>query len=919
MKSALLSILLLLATHCAIAQWHHFVANFSRSEYGQGAQTWCIAPAGGDFVYFANMNGVMQYSRAGWETFGFDSEVRSVMASPKTSRLYVGGINEIGYYEPCCNGNLLYHSISDSMSTAERDVIGNVWNIHEIDNSQYFATDGEIIKHTPDGGLQIMKSPSKIISSAVSEGVLYVATETGFYFLNGDRLRLCQNTETLYGKQVRGLVPFKDGIIAITMENGAYYYDGTLCSQFKTDADSFLHANIAFCAADGDSIFAVGTIKGGVAVIDKTTRKAMYFDEHNGLQNNTVLSLAFEEEGNIWVGLDNGIDKILLTFPIKNLYSQQLFYGAGYDAIVDGNSLYIATNRGLFATNWPLVGDVREIEGGVGQTWKLRSFDGEIFCLHDHGLFAIRDGKLHTISKIPGFWGMTQMPESHDIIAGTYGTLWLMRRITDGNYDIRELQGVKGSFSNMTATKGDTIWLKDHNKVIVYKAVMDGDSLRVISRYTTDDGLPDDKFLKIYSADNKVMAISEMGLFYYNCNNNQFDAAPDGNGLSMATSGNKTVYYQQHGIMVSSGAGQNKIVGFGPHVIDPQQPVADPIIIGDSVCIVPNLNGFATIDLNFAADSTPRYHHLINRACILAQGGDSLIFAANFAGIKPSPIISYNDGDIRIEYGGSNANYTYRYHLDDHEPWSTPTKTTSREFTNLMEGSYTFYVEELAGNRTIAADSFSFRVLPPWYRTIWAYIVYVILAAMAAIAIKNAEKRKINIEKKKVEDAKNLDIMALEKEKLQNELTHKTQELANMMASVAGKNEILNELKKDVAYIAASERPLSPTLKKSLADINSKIDSNISSDNIFSKFEEQFNLLHNNFIKNLKSRYPDLSRNELMLCAYTLMDMSTKEIAQLLNISVRGVETMRYRLKKKIVDDKNVDFTEFLKGMIDNS
>ena len=143
------------------------------------------------------------------------------------------------------------------------------------------------------------------------------------------------------------------------------------------------------------------------------------------------------------------------------------------------------------------------------------------------------------------------------------------------------------------------------------------------------------------------------------------------------------------------------------------------------------------------------------------------------------------------------------------------------------------------------------------------------------------------------------------------------QELANMMASVAGKNEILNELKKDVADIAASERPLSPTLKKSLADINSKIDSNISSDNIFSKFEEQFNLLHNNFIKNLKSRYPDLSRNELMLCAYTLMDMSTKEIAQLLNISVRGVETMRYRLKKKIIDDKNVDFTEFLKGMID--
>ncbi|MCR5453801.1 MAG: hypothetical protein K6F33_02285, partial [Bacteroidales bacterium] len=484
MKKILISILIILAAcQFTTAQWHHFVANYKRSTYGQGAQTWSIAPAEGGFVYFANLNGVLQFSRSGWDTFHFDGEVRSVMVSQKTARLYAGGINEMGYYQPSQNGNMLYHSISAMMTEAERDAIGNVWDIHEIDNAIYFATDGEIVKYTAPDQFQYMKSPSKILSSCVSGGVLYVAAENGFYNLHGDRLRLCPNAEMLADKQVRGLVPYKDGVIAITMENGAYYYDGTLCSTFDTDAHDFMRGNIAFCAADGDSIFAVGTIKGGVAVVNKNTRRAVYFDDHNGLQNNTVLSLSFEEKGNLWVGLDNGIDKILLTYPIKNLYSPQLFYGAGYDAIVDGNTLYLATNRGLFATQWPDVNTIQEVEGGVGQVWKLCRIDNDIFCLHDHGLFVIKDGKLQSISRIPGFWGMTQMPKSRDIVAGTYGNLWLLRRNTSNQFDIKELQGLKGSFSNMATTTGDTIWLHQHNKDIVYKAIIDADSLRVINTY----------------------------------------------------------------------------------------------------------------------------------------------------------------------------------------------------------------------------------------------------------------------------------------------------------------------------------------------------------------------------------------------------------------------------------------------------
>lgn len=84
-----------------------------------------------------------------------------------------------------------------------------------------------------------------------------------------------------------------------------------------------------------------------------------------------------------------------------------------------------------------------------------------------------------------------------------------------------------------------------------------------------------------------------------------------------------------------------------------------------------------------------------------------------------------------------------------------------------------------------------------------------------------------------------------------------------------------------------------------------RIDENIQSDDIFRRFEEEFDLINDNYIKNLSAQYPDLRRNELLLAAYLKMELSSKEIAPLLGISVRGVESMRYRLRRKMGISRN--------------
>ena len=133
------------------------------------------------------------------------------------------------------------------------------------------------------------------------------------------------------------------------------------------------------------------------------------------------------------------------------------------------------------------------------------------------------------------------------------------------------------------------------------------------------------------------------------------------------------------------------------------------------------------------------------------------------------------------------------------------------------------------------------------------------------------------------------------------------------MINFVRKNEELNERKQEVIQVSATLKgEAAKEGKRQLMIINSKIDSNIQSDEVLKRIEEQFDLIHNNFMKRLNTKHPDLSLNERMMCAYLIMNLSTKEIAPLLNISVRGVETIRYRLRKKFNLKREDSLNEYL-------
>jgi DNA-binding CsgD family transcriptional regulator len=267
------------------------------------------------------------------------------------------------------------------------------------------------------------------------------------------------------------------------------------------------------------------------------------------------------------------------------------------------------------------------------------------------------------------------------------------------------------------------------------------------------------------------------------------------------------------------------------------------------------------------------------------------------------------------------------------EKWSIPSANTQKEYTNLPEGEYLFEVKAfINGHEEDAAiAAIKFQILSPWYRSWWAYVVYflAVMVTLFSIYRRTIQKQKrlfqqkrqeLEVQRHKFEQERTLkdkEILALQNANLQVNMEYKTQELTGYILNLTRKNEMLEDVKKEVLGISHTldEGKPQSDLKKKIVRLISLINNNIEHDNDFEAFQSNFNLVHKDFFKTLDEKHYGLTRNEKLLCAYLKMNFSSKEIATLQNITVRGVEINRYRLRKKLNLDRDVNLTEFVQKL----
>jgi DNA-binding CsgD family transcriptional regulator len=934
----------MLFVHVHLYPWSDIIVNYSRIDYNAGSQNWMIIQLPNHWLYVANKTGILEFNGNDWTQYRLNnrSELRSLYYSANSGRIYVGGANEIGYLSPDKSGKLRYTCIVSDMNSDDA-LFGNIWQIHEVDNVVYFCADASVIRLYNDK-ITYIPSPDKIDCSEVFQNAVYIGTVSGIYVLAGESFLYLPKCYVLKNKKIRNMCLWKDELLVATSLDGLFVMKKDSVVPVKTKADSFIRKNELFSMAVSDSKIAVGTILDGLVLLDFNGEILDFVNNEKGLQNNTILSLYFDNENNLWMGLDNGLSKINLNSPLRNLYLPPDFYGAGYTAAFFNDKLYLGTNQGLYFVEWPV--PVSEtpvkpqlIKGMQGQIWNISSVNDKLICCTDRGLFILDDDNSITKTKIDiGTWKLEPFREKNKSWISTYNGFYMLDDYL-GDMKLKYLENYNNTIINFEFIEPHILFIENYQREII-KLEIDNDFSHVTKRTIfPSPSFPGNFHLFKYndtmklSGENGFFVFDDSSLVVDNTFNKAFSFDEGSTYKRIKEKGKMTWALGENSVEAISKI-DNKRYRVS-HNIPLINYFENILPVGDSMLIICNENGYALWNINSISEQQKNNLQMINIATV--KPVDSLVFVSSFAGRDTLLEIPYKNNSLRFYfklYGSGNNKYNtqYRVKIDDDE-WFSYSFADTKVFSDINPGNHTFAVEAKAYSGEICHMEFDFKVLAPWYQTNIAYVFYLLCIILLFYLVRIGYKKRLQkeseqlkqrqqkeIEQKEEEyrmgtEIKEREIIRLQNEQLEMEVRHKNQELANVAINMSRKNETLIEIKeelKSLSRLIGRNETDNATIKRNIITISNRIDENITLDNSFDRFEEHFDLVHNNFIRSLTEQYPALTINERKMCAFIKMQFVSKEIAPLLNISVRGVETLRYRLRKKFNLDHEESLTAFL-------
>jgi len=907
------------------------VLNFGIVDYAAGNQNWSISQSDDRTMYFGNNYGLLEYNGSSWGMY--PSPNGTIIRAVKVidDLIYTGCYMEMGYWKRNAIGDLEYFSLLDKLETPLIED-EHFWNITAHDEWVLFQSlDRIYLYNAAQENFKVIDFHTNRAKIFNLGNKIYVQkTSSGIYSIQNGEAVLVAEQEILRNKVVVGIYSHKGRLLLIT-EDGKFYFldEGNLVAWPQDDLAGIDELNVYSSLQLRDGSFVLGTISNGYIRIDHEGRLLEMIDQERGLINNTVLSAFEDADNNLWLGLDNGISAINLESSFRIYSDTKGKLGVVYASLVFEDRLYLGTNQGLFSRSANKEEPFHLIRGTNGQVWSLKVIDQTLFCGHTNGTFVVQGTDADLISDFSGTWEVHPLPERDDLlIQGNYNGLSILSK-ESGQWKLkRQLQGFDISSKSMALLNGGGMLVNHEFKGIFHLQINDDYSGLKLLKELPPAGYDS----SISRFGDRILYSSNVGVFQIDpetitfqpdtlLSNTFYDPEDRMNGKLIVDEQENKVW----------GFSQRNIICLAPDIFDGTPRISRIAIpsffrtnqglvgfenvsaLGEERFLIGTAGGYVVLDLGKEREKTYRIdiHTIQKQFQNTERAKVSLVDGQSFL---------YKENNLTFSYGVPEFDkYTevaYQYQLKGlYDEWSKWSNEPYVSFGNLPHGKYNFMVRARIGNSfSENTASYSFTIGKPWYLSTRSIIGYALGTLLLMLLVHRSYWRHYTKQKNKLieENRKSMElaqleseqeIMKLKNEQLKQDIEGKNRELAITTMSLINKNELLQGIKNDLSHLED---------KTTRGQVIRVINKNLNNDHDWAYFQEAFNNADKDFLKKVHKKHPNLTPNDLKLCAYLRLNLSSKEIAPLLNISVRSVEIKRYRLRKKINLDHEKSLVDYI-------
>lgn len=889
------------------------IIHFTTEDYQAQNQNWDIDQSADYQMYFGNSAGLLTYDGSRWRTLQtpFNQIVRTVYDDGK-GRVYVGGFATLGYWHINAQHEEEYVSLTD-LIFEDQIASEEIWHVLPLEDGLLFQSFSTFFKYDFET-IEVIKAPGNIMFCRQVDGKLIVPVIGGelFEYRSDGSYELVAGSEILSGKRIATILAKENNSwIVGTQNEGLFLFENGRFSSWEVPVNAYLKSlqlNNGLRLANGNYVF--GTILGGLFITDANGNILHQINQENGLQNNTVLSLYEDRMNMLWVGLDKGIDLVEVSSPLLFYQDKSGHIGTVYTAVEQKGKLYVGTNQGVFQRDFSENSQPFQlIAGSQGQVWDLKLVDGQILGSHNVGVFQIENGKLEFLDNRAGTFRIIEHPSHKDVLLqGAYIGINVLQKNAAGKWQFsHRLEGYTAPVRKLFFDEEGKIWTLHPRKGLARLTIDDElQNVTDVEDFGEVQGLASEFGLDIEKIGKEIFVDNGGDLLRWDAPKNHLEKVQD-NGEYMRVQGE---------------AGEEFLL-FPDKIIrkTKEESHAYPITLRQSNrCVIPVSDEFYFLCVEEGYALLPRLQvtsekeypmpkPIITQIAVNENGTGQ----RNLRGVGDSLVFRSTERNLRFYFTQPlfTSNVMLRSKLIGFDnQWTAFSKNFNREFTNLNTGSYQFQVQ--AENSSEMA-TLSFVIEPRWYQTLWARMGAVLLGVFVLwlfYRLHNARLQR-HLAKLEAEKAKELNRQQTESENrmLQNEVLNKSRKLADTTINLVRKNETLMKINEEL--IGAKKEKDSVKLSKKLQQLNRLVEGHIANEEDWQIFEETFNQLHDQFFKRLKEKFPELTPGDFRLAAYLKMNLSSKEIAPLLNISLRGVENKRYRLRRKLglpAEDNLVEF-----------